>query len=80
MPATAPEILERHFLELRCGLLDLAAAFDRIDRSAGSDKTSADPRRKQLEEGLQILLSDGTDRAERIQLLFSDEYQEGWNQ
>ncbi|MEW4529222.1 MAG: hypothetical protein ACF8PG_12565 [Maioricimonas sp. JB045] len=75
---TAQDVLERHFLELRCGLLDLAAAFDRIDRSEDADAVRDDPRMDQLRKGLRILLDGGTDRAERIQLLFSDAYEEGW--
>jgi hypothetical protein len=32
-----------------------------------------------IQQGLGILASAGSDRAERIQMLFSDEYIEGWN-
>lgn len=77
---TARDVLERHFLELRCGLLDLAAAFDRIERCEDADAVQDDPRMDQLRKGLRILLDGGTDRAERIQLLFSDPYEEGWNE
>jgi len=76
---SASQVLERHYLEVRCGLLDLAAALDRISRSDGSAAVSADSRLDLIRQGIKILSSDGTDRAERIQLLFSDEYQEGWN-
>lgn len=79
MPQTAQDILDRHYLELRCGLLDLAAAFDRIERAQGSAATKADPRMQLLAEGLDIVASGGTDRAERLQLLFSDPYVAGWN-
>lgn len=76
---TAGNILERDFLEIRCRILDLAASLDRIERAEGASEIDNDPRRKQLEEGIRILLSDGTDRAERVQILFSDPYDEGWN-
>lgn len=76
---TADAVLDRHFLELRCEILNLAAAFDRIERSNGFGSVAKDPRLAQLAEGLKILSTDGTDRAERVQLLFSDEYQAGWN-
>ncbi|HWL08709.1 MAG TPA: hypothetical protein VNQ76_09900 [Planctomicrobium sp.] len=76
---SASEILDRHYLELRCGLLDLAAAFDRIDRSDNADQTAQDPRMGLLKEAIAIVASEGTDRAERLQLLFSDKYVEGWN-
>lgn len=76
---TANDVLNRHFLEIRCGLLDLAAALDRIERSAGVDQLRSDTRLDQIRQGLQILSQDGTDRAEQIQLLFSDQYVDGWN-
>ena len=76
---TADQVLDRHFLDIRCGLLDLAAALDRIERSDAYAKAKSDPRLGQIHEALRILASDGSNRAERIQLLFSDEYQAGWN-
>lgn len=76
---TADAVLERHFLELRCEILNLAATLDRIERSDGFSRAAADPRLAQLHEGLKIVASSGTDRAERLQMLFSDEYQSGWN-
>ncbi|REJ97725.1 MAG: hypothetical protein DWQ34_01380 [Planctomycetota bacterium] len=76
---TAPEILERHFLEIRCGLLNLCAALDRIDRSAEPGQLSDDRRMQLIRQGIDVLASDGDDRAERLQLLFSDSYEEGWN-
>ena len=75
----AEQILDRQFLEMRCGLLDLAASFDRITRASGSTDLSADHRMQLLAEGLKIIASDSDNRAERLQLLFSDEYVEGWN-
>jgi hypothetical protein len=76
---SASQVLDRHYLEIRCGLLDLAAALDRVTRSDGWAALSTDPRLDLVRQGIRILASDGTDRAERIQLLFSDRYQEGWN-
>jgi hypothetical protein len=81
MAANAPAqtVLDRHYLEIRCGILDLAAMLDRIERSPSAAGQIADPRMKLIREGIEILLTRGTDRAERVQLLFSDEYVEGWN-
>ncbi|MGD9856255.1 MAG: hypothetical protein AB7U20_15025 [Planctomycetaceae bacterium] len=76
---TANAVLERHFLELRCEILNLAAALDRIERAEDDSTTSRDVRWQQLQQGLDILTTAGTDRAERVQLLFSDDYQAGWN-
>lgn len=76
---SADRVLERHFLEMRCEILNLASALDRIERSDGYSGIADDPRLAQLAEGIGILSSDGTDRAERVQMLFSDEYEAGWN-
>lgn len=75
---SAQQVLDRHFLEVRCGLLDLAAAFDRMERSDGFSSAVQDSRYERLRQGLQILMSSGTDRAERLQMLFSDEYIPDW--
>jgi hypothetical protein len=81
MAANAPaqSVLDRHYLEMRCGILDLAAMLDRIERSPSASTQLADPRIELIQQGLQILLTRGANRAERVQLLFSDEYVDGWN-
>jgi hypothetical protein len=76
---TASAVLDRHFLEIRCEILNLAAALDRLERAKGYAEVSSDPRLTKLRQGLDILTTTGTDRAERVQLLFSDEYKAGWN-
>lgn len=76
---TALTVLDRHYLELRCELLNVAATLDRIERHSGAEAALRDPRMGQIREGLAILSSSGTDRAERLQLLFSDPYVPGWN-
>ncbi|QDT31773.1 hypothetical protein [Thalassoglobus polymorphus] len=77
---SAQDIFERQFLEMRCELLNLAAALDRIHRADGAGDVQNDSRMKQLADAIQIVASEGDDRAERLQLLFSDDYVEGWNQ
>jgi len=76
---TASQILDRHYLELRCGLLDMAGALDRLERAGTFGEVKSDPRLRKIHEGLQILASSGQDRAERLQLLFSDPYEADWN-
>jgi len=76
----AAQVLDRHYLEIRCDILDLAAALDRIGCSDNAASVGTDPRLDRIHEALRIVQSGGTDRAERIQLLFSDDYQPGWNQ
>lgn len=77
---TAHAVLDRHYLELRAKLLEVGATLDRIDRGAHFSETASDPRLEKLRTGIQILLSLGGDRAERIQLLFSDEYLPQWRE
>lgn len=76
----ASQVLDRHYLEMRCEILDLAAALDRIERSAHAEQVADDPRLKLILQGIEILKSSGTDRAERIQLLFSDQYDPKWTE
>ena len=75
-PLSAPEVLNREFLELRCKILDLAASFDRLERAAGS--VEDDPRSEKLREALTIVLNEHEDRAEQVQMLFSRTYDEAW--
>jgi len=77
-PMTAAETLDREFLQIRCRLLEIAAAMDRIDRAAEPGKVSVDPRLSQLREAAGLLVDGRVDRAERVQMLFSDPYDENW--
>jgi hypothetical protein len=77
----ANQILDESFLEVRAKLLEVAATLDRIDRSAddGSPLThQPKPRRGKADDAFRILLSEGPDRAERLQRLFSREYEADW--
>jgi len=76
---SAGQVLDRHYLEIRCGLLDLAAALDRIERSDGFDAARDDARLNLIRQAIDMLKTGGNDRAERIQLLLSDSYERGWN-
>jgi hypothetical protein len=70
---TATDLLERQFLEMRWRALSLAADFDRIARAEGGEQLlSTDPRLKTLREALKLLTEPATNRAEKLQLLFSD--------
>ncbi len=77
----ADQILNETFLELRAKLLEIAATLDRIERSADGGKSlsvHALARRKQVDEAIRICLSEGPDRAARLQRLFSREYESNW--
>jgi hypothetical protein len=71
----AQKVLDQTYLEMRCRLLDLAALLDRIDRGGGA---SEDPRLARIIEGLGIVARQ-QDRAEKIQVLFSQPYDEAWD-
>ena len=73
---SAPEVLNREFLEIRCKILELAAAFDRLERADGS--VEEDPRMARLREALTMLLEQSSDRAEQVQMIFSRAYDDQW--
>jgi hypothetical protein len=76
IPLDAPEVLNREFLEIRARLLQVAASLDRLDRADGS--VASDARLQEIRQALSILAGPSADRAERIQLVFSRPYEEGW--
>jgi hypothetical protein len=80
---TSTEIMNESFLELRARCLEIAAIFDRIDRAEGSRKgldSAASHSRQRIDDAIQVLLSDGDDRASRLQLLFSRPYDPQWRE
>lgn len=74
--STAADVLNREFLETRAKILELAAALDRLDRAEGD--VGADPRMERIRRGLAVLAEAGAGRAEKVQMIFSLAYQEGW--
>ena len=78
---TAAQVLNESFLEVRAKLLEVAATLDRIDRAAedgnplATDQTAL---RRRLDEAIRICLSEGPDRAERLQQIFSRQYESDW--
>lgn len=75
-PMPAPQVLNRDFLEIRAKILELAASFDRLDRGDGD--VNDDPRLRQIRAGLAALADGRADRAERVQMIFSQSYEDGW--
>ena len=73
---SAAEILNREFLEIRCKILDLAAALDRLERAEGS--VADDPRLLRLREALTAVQSESEERAEQVQMIFSRAYDDSW--
>ena len=76
VPLDAAEVLNREFLDIRARLLHVAASLDRVARGQGS--LDDDARLTKIHEALKILADGEPDRAERVQLLFSREYQPDW--
>lgn len=77
-PLPAPKVLEGYFLEARSKLLDLAAILDRIGRGADASGTEQDPRIVRIRQALEVLHDQSGGRAERIQQIFSREYDPQW--
>jgi len=78
-PLASQAVLDRVYLEVRAKLLEIAACLDRVERADGSPAGRADARWTQIQRGIEILTRDGFDRAEQIQMLFSDPYVANWN-
>ena len=72
----APEVLDREYLELRSRILDVAASLDRIQRASGS--VEGDSRSELISSAMEVLSGSELHRAEKIQLLFSREYNKKW--
>ncbi len=74
------EILDRDFLEMRCRILDLAAALDRLDHAPEPPGHSADHRLAQIRQAIEALLESEPRRGETIQRIFSLEYDPQWRE
>ena len=71
-PRSAPELLDLFFLDMRCALLETAAALDRIERAADGARAFDDPRMLKIKEALSLLASASGNRAEQFLRLFSE--------
>lgn len=81
IPQNARQIFEAEFQTLRCKMLETAAILDRLDRAAGAHPETSlagDYRLPWIRQGLETLASKDADRAKRLQLIFSQPYEEGW--
>ena len=76
----AEQVVEQEFLQVRAKILEIAAFFDRLSTDAASAAvTGANAERlKLLREGCDLLLDAEGDKAARVQLLFSRQYDEKW--
>ncbi len=76
MSRSPSEVLTQEFLQTRAKILEIAAFYDRLGDAYGLDRTQLELLRK----GCEILNDDRSDKAARVQLLFSREYDENWRQ
>ena len=74
----AQTILERDFLSLRHQILNVAAALDRIGRGEEAEQVRDDPRMSKIQKALAVLAEPDPGRAERVQIVFSREYDPKW--
>ena len=69
-------VLERHFLDCRCMILELAATLDRHDRAPATPGGggAADERLVLLQQAIHVLANPSAqpDRAQRILQMLSD--------
>ena len=77
-PLPAAKSLDTYFLEARSKLLDLAGILDRIGRGQNAAAADADPRLEKIRQALEVLHDRSGGRAERIQKIFSLDYDPGW--
>jgi hypothetical protein len=77
-PLPAQQALDNYFLEARCKILDLAAILDRIGRGRDAAVLSEDQRLERIGRALEVLQDRSGGRAERIQQIFSLDYDGNW--
>ena len=69
----AQQTLDQYFFEMRWRCLSLAADLDRVERAAGGPALlKSDPRLAQLREAIGLLTKASGNRAEQVQMVFSD--------
>jgi hypothetical protein len=71
-PKGAKELLDMFYLDMRCALLETAAALDRIERAEGGAAAFRDPRLQKLLGACDLLTSGQGNRAEQFLRLFSE--------
>jgi hypothetical protein len=76
-PLPGSAALDAYFLEARSKLLDVAGILDRIGRGAAGNGVE-DPRLAKIRQALEVLSDQSGGRAERVQRLFSLEYDPAW--
>ncbi|MEM7473620.1 MAG: hypothetical protein AAF483_01370 [Planctomycetota bacterium] len=78
MPRTAREVLDQEFLQIRAKILEIGAFYDRMSEAEASEVNQ--DHLDLLRKGCAILDDDEPNKAERIQLLFSRDYESDWRE
>ena len=71
-PKSALELLDRYYLDMRCNLLETAAAMDRLKSASGGEGIITDRRYQRLLAAIDILTSEEENKAARILDMMSD--------
>jgi hypothetical protein len=74
----AGKVLEMFFLEARSKILDVAAMLDRLNRGPEAGGVEDDPRVQKIRQAIEVLADLSGGRAERIQKIFSLDYDPQW--
>lgn len=77
-PLPAAKALDAFFLEARSKILDLAAILDRINRGKDAASLAGEARLERIARALEVLQDESGGRAERIQQVFSLDYDPTW--
>ena len=71
-PKSAAELLDRYYLDMRCHLLETAAAMDRLKAAEGGEAIVTDRRYRRLLSAIEILASVDENKAVRLLDMMSD--------
>jgi hypothetical protein len=77
-PLAAREALDAYFLEARCKILEVAAILDRVGRGRDAASLASDSRVERIRQAIEVLHDQSGGRAERIQQIFSLDYDASW--
>lgn len=73
---SAAQIVADEFMIARAKIVELAATLDRIERASGNVDDSKNMQL--LVQGMHILIDDQVEKAKRVQLLMSRDYDPNW--
>lgn len=73
---SAAQIVADEFMIARAKIVELAATLDRIERASGNVDDSKNMQL--LVQGMHILIDDQIEKAKRVQLLMSRDYDPNW--